>query len=673
VGVARPVDERRPGLDGVRALAVGAVAVYHFGGGSRSWLPGGYLGVDAFFVLSGYLITGLLLTEYGRTARIDLAAFWARRARRLLPALAVLVLAVSAWIWWAVPPEYWPRRRGDLLWTIGYLANWHSIQAGEDYFAGYDGASPLRHAWSLAVEEQFYLVWPALVLLLMAIGRRRCWGRRLLLGFTLATLAGSVLAGAVEYQPGNPNRAYYGTDGRMHELAVGALLALGLPRLTRLLRGQRAAGARRVLLTVALAGLGLAALRLSDAGPTYYRGGSLAVCLAVAVLVAEIETRPDGALGRALSLRPLVWLGRISYGVYLWHWPITVALPLAGDRWDPLRQGARVLLTLGIAAASFVLVERPVQTGRWLRRPVRVAAVTAATVALSVGTSLTATALPAGYARAYAVRSDHPCPGERTDRLVSCARTGAVAAPVDLMLLGDSVARSLAPGLDLWAGQTGHGWVQSAWQRCPPTGLLVLPGGVADLPARVCVAQARDEISRALHRWRPRIVIATEFWTHHQHLLVDGRVLLPGTAEQLAAAQQQYDQLADQVAAVGGLLVLIRLVPGGQSLGSVLAADRPAGSARPPVPGNQFVPGWNRMLDQVAMERPGRVGVVDIADLVCDPDGRCPAVRDGVLIRTDGVHYSTDYSRLLVPQLMRRIRSREAERWARSGPSCATR
>src|SRR4029453_16043048 len=181
-GVGAAGHARRPGLDGVRALGVVAVVVYHFGGGgATSWLPGGFLGVDVFFVLSGYLITSLLLTEYARPGGVRLGAFWARRAQRLLPALALVLLAVCAWVWWASPINDYPRRRGDVLWSLAYLANWHLAGNGEDYFAQYGAASPLRPLLSVAVGEQFYVVGRLGLIGLLALGRRRGggWGRRL--------------------------------------------------------------------------------------------------------------------------------------------------------------------------------------------------------------------------------------------------------------------------------------------------------------------------------------------------------------------------------------------------------------------------------------------------------------------------------------------------------------
>ncbi|WP_460447057.1 acyltransferase family protein, partial [Angustibacter aerolatus] len=360
-------EQRRAPLDGLRAVAVTAVVVYHLGSGTGSVLPGGFLGVDLFFVLSGYLITGLLLAEHARTGRIALGAFWARRVRRLLPALLLVLLVVCAATWWAARPETWPARRADVLWTLGYAANWHFVAVGEDYFAAYAGASPLRHAWSLSIEEQFYAAWPllvAVVLGLAARARRSDAGRRALGVVSVLLVAGSAAALALELDPRAPARAYYGTEGRVQELLVGALLTLVLPRLRRLPSWAGWLGAAGLV-----AGLGLG----DDAAPAYYRGGALAFCVAVALVVAAVEQAPASALGRALSWRPAVALGRVSYGVYLWHWPVLVLLPQPGPPGEPrwwLVQAVRVLATLAAAGLSYRLVELPVQRGGvpWLRR-----------------------------------------------------------------------------------------------------------------------------------------------------------------------------------------------------------------------------------------------------------------------------------------------------------------
>jgi peptidoglycan/LPS O-acetylase OafA/YrhL len=212
----------RPALDGLRAVSVAAVVAYHLDYG---WAGGGFLGVDVFFVLSGYLISSLLLSEWARRGRIDLRAFWARRARRLLPAVFLLLLALAAYAAIAAPADQLDRLRGDALATLLYVQNWWLILQGQSYFDLYAAPSPLRHAWSLAIEEQFYLLWPLVV---FAALRGRGESRRpILLTCLLGTFASAAWMWAC-FDPVDPSRAYYGTGARAQTLLVGALLAVAL-------------------------------------------------------------------------------------------------------------------------------------------------------------------------------------------------------------------------------------------------------------------------------------------------------------------------------------------------------------------------------------------------------------------------------------------------------------
>jgi peptidoglycan/LPS O-acetylase OafA/YrhL len=673
--VSRRVSGRRPALDGIRALAVTAVAVYHFGGGKTSWLPGGFLGVDVFFVLSGYLITSLLLTEYSRQGRIDLLGFWVRRLRRLAPALLLMLLVVCGWIWWASPPDGYPQRRSDIFWTVGYLANWHLINTSETYFAAYTSASPLRHAWSLAIEEQFYLVWPAMLLALMWAGQRalraradpsvrlpglgRIDGGRLLVAVGALAGAGFSIGWlATRFDPLYPSHAYYSTQGRVQELFVGVLLAVAVPRLRR--------GAGRVLTVAAgvgLAGLLVAVLLLPDDTAFYYRGGALCACLAVAALIAGLEVRPGSALARAFSWRPAAALGRISYGVYLWHWPLVVAIPVTGGmpmREQVIRQGLRVLITLAAAAASYHLVEQPIlRSRRVLRSPARVIAAALATSALVVGVTIPATALPGTLAEQIRYSSDRACPGERNDHLLIC--TWPIGAdvtehPVGLALLGDSTGRALGPGLNDWAERSGRSWVDAAWKLCTASGQLILPGNAGpDFAARTCHGQAPGLISEALDTYRPPVVLVAEYWAHNRTLLVDGRRLPAGTPEHDAAMRAGFLALVDKVSGYGGRVVFLEVPPPGDQLGRAVASGRPAGNSRGPVFGNgQYVDGFNAMLRTVAAARPASARTVSMTDVIC-PGGSCYPVQDGMLIRYDGVHYTTAFSRYLTPILLARI------------------
>ncbi len=677
---------RRPALDGIRALAVTAVLIYHFGGGSTSWLPGGFLGVDVFFVLSGYLITGLLLAEYDRTGRIDLPGFWVRRARRLMPALIAMLLAVCAWIWWATPLESYPARRTDVFWTVGYLANWHLIKAQDDYFAAYSSASPLRHTWSLAIEEQFYLAWPLILLILLWLGHRLSarWGGSARYGpVWLVAGAGVVLSAtamATGYDPDYAATAYYSTQDRVQELFVGVLLAVLTARWRRRPAADPAGdpatdpatdpaiettAGRRPAVAAALALIGVLAAfgRLSDSGPLYYRGGALAVSLLVAVLIGSLDRWPDTAVARAFSWRPAVGLGRISYGVYLWHWPLVLAVPVTSHQ--PLveqagRQLARLALTLLLAGLSFRYLEQPIQRDRrWLTSRRRVLVAVLASSSLVVALAVPATALPGDLAAERTDRSDISCPGGETfEHLISCAMpAGAdpVRNPPRVMLLGDSVARSLGPGLDRWATDTGSTWFKAAWRRCPSTGLLVLDVGslTPDSTARACHEQAPALIRQALNTYRPQIVLIAETWLSDHPVLVDGASAAPGTPADSAALKAAFGRLADEIAGFGGRAVFVALPPVGDSIGAQYARGRPAGAHRDTADDTFSVGRYNALLQDVVASRPGTARLVSITDVVC-PGGPCPAVIDGTLVRGDGTHYTTAFAEKLVPILLAR-------------------
>ena len=365
-----------------------AVLAFH---GGMSWARGGFLGVDAFFVLSGFLITSLLVAEWERTGTLSLRAFWARRARRLLPALllVICVLAVTAPL--LLPAAEVRLLRGDGLAALFYIANWRMILRGGDYFAQTSAPSPLEHTWSLAVEEQFYLVWPVLLVVLLAgavtAARRRHALRRVLVFCGLVAVASTVLL-AASYDPMDPGRAYYGTDTRAASLVIGAGLAVVLaryrPQAADLVTSRRVRRALGVLAAGAVLVLAWAWTHADGGDRWLYRGGLAAMAVAVAVVLGYVVLVPRGWLARLLALAPLVLLGRISYGVYLWHWPVFIAVN--ADRTG--RAGGelfalRCLITLALATLCFVLVERPVRNHRFgSRRRVLVAR---AAVLASVG------------------------------------------------------------------------------------------------------------------------------------------------------------------------------------------------------------------------------------------------------------------------------------------------
>ncbi len=442
---APPKPAHVPALDGLRGAAVAAVVAFHLG-----YLDGGYLGVDLFFTLSGFLITRLLIAEHQSTGGIALGAFLGRRARRLMPALLVMLAGVALITnFWGSTSDY-AKVRGDSLATLGYVANWRAVVADNDYWALFSRPSPLQHTWSLAIEEQFYLVWPLIVtgVLVGAVRWRskRSGGeaaptahRSTALTWMLAITVGiaALSAGAAALAPegsSGVNRIYFGTDTRIASILFGAALALLVARF-----GEAAPGRQRQALEIgagiAVAGLGVAWFALSGTSGFLYDGG-LALCgLAAAVVIAAISHSEPGLLSRALSLRPLCYLGLISYGIYLWHWPVITTVTAGRVGFGGLGLTAlRLALSLGLALLSFYLIEKPIRHGALTGWPAR----------LSAPVGFAAVALLVVWATAGGVipLSDQPT-GREALRVADDPVPAVKQASTRLLLVGDSGAYAI--------------------------------------------------------------------------------------------------------------------------------------------------------------------------------------------------------------------------------------
>lgn len=353
-----------PGLDGLRAIAVLAVIAYHLEFG---WAPGGLLGVGIFFTLSGYLITDILLAHMARRD-MQLIDFWLGRARRLLPALFLMLVVVVAWVT-VFGPAQPSKFRDAVIAAALYVSNWQLIFQHVSYFARFGAPEPLGHLWSLAVEEQFYILWPFLLLLGTRFIREAPGApagvRPRLAVATLVLAAASAIAMAVLYHPSfDPSRVYDGTDTRAFELLAGAALAMVWP--SRKLTLKIAADARNILDGAGAVGLVVIALmiwRTNQYSSFIYHGGLVLLSIATALVVAALA-HPASRLGMLLGWAPLRWIGMRSYGIYLWHFPIIVLTSPSGPH-SPglLRDALQVGATFGIAALSWRFVEEPVRHG----------------------------------------------------------------------------------------------------------------------------------------------------------------------------------------------------------------------------------------------------------------------------------------------------------------------
>ncbi len=363
-------------IEGMRAIAVGVVLAFHAG---LPWFAGGFVGVDVFFVLSGFLITGLLAREVSRSGRVALGRFWARRARRLLPASATVLLfsAVVTYVW--LPITQREDFGGDIVSAALYVVNWRLADRSVDYLAEDVGASPVQHYWSLSVEEQFYLVWPVLMLVVALVAARR-WrlGAFTLLGIVTATS----FVYSVQQSHSNPGTAFFVSTTRIWELGVGALLALSAARFARLPAALRAAAGW----------LGLAAIAyavLAYDGSTTWPGAHVLVPVlgAAAVIASGIAATP-GSPQHLLSTAPMVWVGGLSYSLYLWHWPILIA---AQAKYPDLRLRWTVLLMILSVVPAWLChkyIENPVRFGTPFKPTSRALGLGAALTAVGVGLGL---------------------------------------------------------------------------------------------------------------------------------------------------------------------------------------------------------------------------------------------------------------------------------------------
>ncbi len=656
-----------PALDGMRACAVVAVMMYH---GGIPFMTGGFMGVDAFFVLSGFLITSLLVGEWRQTLTIKLGAFWARRARRLLPALFLMLLFVAFFASVIVPRGTYGALRLDALATLLYVSNWHFILVGTNYFNETQAASPLIHTWSLAVEEQFYVVWPLVVLAVLRFTRSLRW---LLVVCVVAALASATEMKLLYRNAINTNRVYLGTDTRSQCLFIGCALAVALVIVTqrrheggRLAAGEvwRPASSQGRSACAALGIIGAVGAILiwtltSTTSQFPYTGGFFLVGLATASVILAAVGVPRSIVPRFLSLTPVRYVGRISYGLYIWHWPIFIWLDhvWTGLSGYPLF-GLRVLVTFAVSVASFHLVERPIRMGSFLRQWRAWVAVPAAVVVVVVSMVAATTGTVAVASTTYLGSSIGT---NRTTTTTTTVPPGTSinAPPVRVLLFGDSVALTLGIGLMVPQVEAKYGYVLSdkgilgcgvadgpevellgQIDATPPAcnGSLLQPGEAAtDRPWPYqwlsAMSEANPNVVVVLAgRWE---VVDREYngqWTN---------ILNPVFADYV---KQQLEEASKLVTSTGANLVFLTAPctdEGEQPDGAPWPEDNPARLAE-----------YNKLVREVAAEHPTTDSVVDLDAAAC-PGGKFTDTLHGVAFRTtDGVHFTYAGGELVAPNIM---------------------
>jgi peptidoglycan/LPS O-acetylase OafA/YrhL len=640
----------RPHLDGLRAVAVYLVVLFH--AGSKRF-PGGYVGVDVFFVLSGFLVTQLLLRDINRRGSIRLSRFYARRFRRLLPA-AFVTLIVTAIVFSAIAsPVELANTVGSFKAAFLYSTNWYFIHQSTNYFGAGLDTNPVLQFWSLAVEEQFYLVWPLL------LGGVFVWTRRLgparqmraiRIGVAVAAIASAVWA--LSLQGANPNRAYYGTDARAYELLAGALLALAPTFIASAVRYRRSMRVATVASIAALVVIASSVIHLNAIA----RG--IVVTITTCVIIVAIEAADGGLVKRGLSSAPVVYLGKISYGTYLWHWLIILFIVRQLHLSTPSTIAIACVVATAFASLSFEILERPVRVSHLLDGHRR--AVIAAGLAISVISALVLIPKIVNPAKASATAVSSstkigftPVPANldmstaaNGFRIPNCFHRPAADCVLvhgrgqRILLMGDSHAAMYIPTLTAIARREHLTLAVATRGLCPWQQNLYAPaseiaqltaGGASGISADGCKAYRDDLYARVLPALRPDIIVAAD---------IDDTYATPEAATSASVTQLAHD---------GHKVVLIEDIPKAPSdpiecLSKAKVLEECRYVANPtPTPAELS-------YRQAATVVPG-VFSADFDHLVCPFLPICDPIVNGQIVKWDPTHLTVGFAKTIAPQV----------------------
>jgi peptidoglycan/LPS O-acetylase OafA/YrhL len=621
-----------PALDGVRAVSILGIMANH---GGFAWAAGGVISVNVFFVLSGFLITLLLMKEWARSGTIRLRHFWARRARRLLPALFVLLAAIGIYLVYFAPSGTQPALRGDGLSTLFYFSNWHQIFTGQSYYAQVSAQSPLLHTWTLSIEEQFYLVWPIVAIVVLKLSR----SPRVLLMIAVAGVIASATEMALLFHPAiDPSRLYYGTDTRAQDILTGAAFGILLFRRPPA-TSPRARIAFSSMVVAAVAVFGFEWTRITRSPGLPYRGGFLVADVMVALVIWGVTMAPSGLSARMLSIRPLTFVGRISYGLYLWHWPIFLVLDKARTGLDGWHLFVlRLLVTFAIATVSWYLVETPVRTmtfGSWrswawipvgaVVLPILLFVTTATSGAEATNIFLA----PSQVKASLATYENAPFPKQR--------------AHLRVLVVGDSLSLTVGFWLSPYASRYGLVMRGRPLDGCGlATAVPYDLHGTPTFPLAPCAQWPTIWHSEVTHL-HPQVVVLVVGWWDTMDRMYQGRWQHLGDP---AFDAYEKAQLEDAVSILhsGGARVAVMTSPffdsGEQLDGQPWDEDAPA-----------RVDILNKLIESVATAHPGTVSIVPLNKFL-DPEGHFTSKIDGKVMRfADGVHTTEDAGTYLAPKV----------------------
>lgn len=663
----------RPDIEGLRAVAVLLVLAYHAG---LPWVTGGFVGVDVFFVISGFLITGLILREVSATGRLSVSRFYARRIRRLLPATAVVLAATAALTVAFLPPVRWGPTAWDIATSATYVVNWR-LAENADYLNSEVAPSPVQHFWSLAVEEQFYILWPLLILALVWWHRRTSWSLRRTLLAGLAVIAVPSFLWSVYLTSAAAGQAYFVSTTRAWELAIGAALAIGASRLARLPRP-----ACTVLAWAGLAAIALAALTF-DAATAFPGYTALLPTLGAAAVIAAGVGSATTSAGWLLSVPVMRDIGALSYSLYLWHWPLLVAATAAWGEMGPIRGLMVVGFSVVPAWLTYRIIEHPIHHARTLAaHPAKAFTVGAIATAIGLAAAIVTTAAVPDYRTsadapgAAALDVDNPADdpdGEPVDQVTAmtpnpldvrednadvyedgCHQTqesaglatcayGDTDSDRVMALVGDSHAAQWQPALDEIGDRAG--WRVETYTKSACGFFTVPVATLEDAPYTSCEEWNKALLEHLTGPNGPDLVVSSG--SNNYRVIRDGDVLSAGEGRQYYAEGlgRSWQAVLDS----GARLAVIRNTPW-------LDIDVPECITEQPEQLTECAASRDKAMDKsgdaqlTAAKEIDGLNIIDLASAIC-PTERCAPVIGDVIVWRDKHHITATYARTLASHL----------------------